>query len=203
MFSAGDAMPFPESVKVEAKQRANYRCVVCHQPWVEVHHIHREAQGGPNTLDNAAPLCGSCHTLYGGNPDLRKQLREMRDWWWHRCAAASHVVVDAGLAQKIDELQAALVRGQKRQEEVLAEVKGMFVQQLNLTQQQIQAAGSLTGVLTAASSLASGLPPFGLDQEEPWVGQGQKTAWRATVFHDDEVLPTPSDQAEDRTRGLP
>src|SRR6266508_3020093 len=87
----GDAMPFPESVKIEAKQRANYRCVVCHQPWVEVHHIHPEAQGGPNTLDNAAPLCGSCHTLYGGNPDLRKQLREMRDWWWQRCAAASHI----------------------------------------------------------------------------------------------------------------
>jgi formate-dependent nitrite reductase cytochrome c552 subunit len=191
-------MPFSESVKIQAKQRANYRCVVCHQPWVEVHHIHPEGQGGPNTIDNAAQLCGSCHTQYGGNPDLRKQLREMRDWWWQRCGVASHVVVDAGLAQRMDALQLSLAQGQKRQEEALAELKDMVIQQLNLAQQQVMAAGSLRDALAVTSGLASGLPPFGLDQEEPWVGQMQKAHWRAVAYHDDEVLPKAQDNNPDQ-----
>lgn len=33
-------------------------------------------------LANAAPLCASCHDLYGGNPEKRRQMREMRDHWW-------------------------------------------------------------------------------------------------------------------------
>jgi hypothetical protein len=151
-------MPFPESVKLEAKQRANFRCVVCHQPWVEVHHIHPEAQGGPDTLDNAAPLCGSCHGQFGGNPDLRKQLREMRDWWWKRCAQTNHATVDAGLAQKIDDLQISMLQGQKRQDEVLASMQSLLMQQLTAVQRQIMTSGTVSGVLEATSGFASGLP---------------------------------------------
>src|SRR3990172_6098389 len=75
-------LTFSDSVKLEAKERSQFCCVVCHQPWVEVHHIIPQTHGGPDTLENAAPLCASCHQRYGGNPDLRKQLREMRDWGW-------------------------------------------------------------------------------------------------------------------------
>src|SRR5262245_13410259 len=107
----GVPMPFPESVKKDAKRRSNYRCVVCEQPFVEVHHIIPDGQGGPDTIDNAAPLCGGCHQRYGGNPELRKQLREIRDWWWERCAEASHITVDAGLAERMDELKFAMEQG--------------------------------------------------------------------------------------------
>ncbi len=164
-------MPFPEPIKIEAKQRANYRCVVCQQPWVEVHHIHPEAQGGSSTIDNAAPLCAGCHHRYGGNPDLRRQLREMRDWWWSRFAEARHVTVDAGLAQKVDGLQVAMLLGQKRQDEVLSEVKTILVQQLTLAQQQVRASESLPGALAVTSGLASGLPPFvAIETSQPtWV----------------------------------
>ena len=55
-------MAFPESVKLDAKRRANYRCVVCQRPWVEVHHIHPEARGGPDTVENAAPLAQAATT---------------------------------------------------------------------------------------------------------------------------------------------
>jgi hypothetical protein len=41
-----------------------------------------EGQRGPNSLENAAPLCASCHDLYGGNPEKRKALVQMRDHWW-------------------------------------------------------------------------------------------------------------------------
>jgi 5-methylcytosine-specific restriction endonuclease McrA len=65
------AMPFSENIKIEAKKLANFRCVVCQGVWVEIHHIQPEGQGGPNALDNAAPLCAGCHHQYGGNPDER------------------------------------------------------------------------------------------------------------------------------------
>jgi hypothetical protein len=154
----GESMPFPESVKIEAKRRANYRCVVCQHPWVEVHHIQPEAEGGPSTTENAAPLCAGCLRRYGGNPDLRKQLREMRDHWWERCAQAQYVTVDAGLAQRVDDLQAAVLQGQKRNDEALDEVKAMMLQQLLSVQQQIMASGSSSGVFNATSALSSGLP---------------------------------------------
>ena len=78
-------MPFPEKVKLEAKRKSHFACVICHQPFVEVHHILPEADDGPDDLDNAAPLCGSCHDLFGANPVKRKQIREMRDFWWEIC----------------------------------------------------------------------------------------------------------------------
>ena len=79
-------MPFPEKVKTEARMKAHFKCVVCRAtPFVDVHHIIPEGEGGPNTLDNAAPLCAGCHDLYGNNPDKRKQLRQMRDQWYEIC----------------------------------------------------------------------------------------------------------------------
>jgi hypothetical protein len=75
-------MAFTEGQKREAKRRSAYRCCICHQPFVEVHHILPEAEHGPDSLENAAPVCARCHDLYGGNPEKRKQIREMRDQWW-------------------------------------------------------------------------------------------------------------------------
>jgi len=88
-------MPFPEAVKREARRRARFRCVVCHDLFVEVHHMQSQSEGGSDDLDNAAPLCGSCHNKFGGNPTLRKQLREMRDAWWESCASAGAVGTSA------------------------------------------------------------------------------------------------------------
>lgn len=75
-------MPFSERVKHLAKIKSAFRCCVCHKAFVEVHHLVPEADGGPSDLSNAAPLCASCHDLYGGNPDKRKTLTQMRDHWW-------------------------------------------------------------------------------------------------------------------------
>ena len=79
-------MPFPEPIKLEAKKRANFKCCVCQTEFVEVHHIKPQAEGGSDDIKNAAPLCAGCHKKYGGNPELRKQLREMRDHWWEKCS---------------------------------------------------------------------------------------------------------------------
>ncbi len=75
-------MSFPESVKLEAKRRSAFRCVVCQKPFVQVHHIIPQHDGRSDDLSNAAPLCAGCHDLYGENPSKRKQIREMRDYWF-------------------------------------------------------------------------------------------------------------------------
>jgi hypothetical protein len=42
-------------------------------------------EGGPDSEENAAPLCPSCHEVYGGNPHKRKLIRESRDLWFTIC----------------------------------------------------------------------------------------------------------------------
>lgn len=75
-------MAFSEQTKLTAKRRSAFRCCICEQPFVEVHHITPSSESGGDTLDNAAPLCARCHDLYGGNPEKRCQIRQMRDHWW-------------------------------------------------------------------------------------------------------------------------
>lgn len=80
-------MSFTEKVKLEAKRRSNFRCCICNKSFVEVHHIIPKLEGGQDSIDNAAPLCSSCHDLFGGNPEKRKQIRQMRDYWWEQMDA--------------------------------------------------------------------------------------------------------------------
>lgn len=78
-------MAFTEALKLAVKKKAHFRCCLCHAYDIEVHHIIPEGKDGPDTEENAAPLCGSCHNIYGGNPDKRKYLREARDHWYELC----------------------------------------------------------------------------------------------------------------------
>jgi len=80
-------MCFSETIKLNVQKRADFTCCWCNNRLnkIEVHHIIPQADDGPNTEDNAAPLCGSCHTLFGGNPELRKQIKARRDHWYEIC----------------------------------------------------------------------------------------------------------------------
>src|SRR5258708_27160870 len=80
-------MCFPEAIRLKVQKHANFTCCWCNnrQNKVEVHHIIPRAEQGPDTEENAAPLCGSCHTLYGGNPELRKEIKLRRDHWYEIC----------------------------------------------------------------------------------------------------------------------
>ena len=145
-------MPFPEPIKLEAKRRASFSCVVCKQPFVEVHHITPEAQGGPNTLDNAAPLCGSCHDLFGGNHDKRKQIREMRDFWWEVCEKSNANPDVVALNQKLDAIQTSVHSNQISQTQVLTEIKDAFIGFHNKVQAHISSSGTLTELSHATGS---------------------------------------------------
>ena len=163
-------MPFPESVKLEAKQQANFRCVVCHEPWVEVHHIIPQADQGPDTIDNAAPLCGSCHNRYGGNRDLQKQLTEMRDHWWQRCSEAVSEPGYVQMSKNLDELRGKYVSGQADQNRLLGEVKDLLLGRLRSAQTAIESASSVSDVLATSSSMSTGVAYTGGTEVCPKCG---------------------------------
>ena len=77
-------MGFREKVKKEVLRRAAFCCCVCKSNMlsVEVHHIVPQKDGGSDAVDNAAPLCPTCHKAFGNDPDKRKRIREIRDWWY-------------------------------------------------------------------------------------------------------------------------
>lgn len=75
-------MPFSEKLKKEVRMKSDVRCVMCHKPFVEIHHIIPQSENGPDTFDNAVALCARCHDIYGDNPTKRKQIKEKRDSWY-------------------------------------------------------------------------------------------------------------------------
>lgn len=79
-------MAFSEALKLGIKKRAHFQCCLCHALGVEIHHIIPESESGPDTEDNAAPLCPTCHETYGANPEKRKFIREVRNFWYELCA---------------------------------------------------------------------------------------------------------------------
>lgn len=79
-------MPFPDAVLVNVRRRAHFQCCLCKSLGVEVHHIVPQSDGGPDSDENAAPLCPSCHETYGANPTKRRFIREARDLWYEICA---------------------------------------------------------------------------------------------------------------------
>jgi len=78
-------MAFSDSLKAKVLERAGYCCCICGYEQgikidIEAHHIIPEAKKGLDTEDNAAPLCPSCHSAYGENPQKRKPITARRDY---------------------------------------------------------------------------------------------------------------------------
>jgi hypothetical protein len=96
-------MAFTEATKLAVKRKAHFACCLCRSVGIELHHIIPQADGGPDTEDNAAPLCPSCHETYGANPTKRKFIREARDFWYEICATRY-----ASDVSRIDALQQML-----------------------------------------------------------------------------------------------
>lgn len=95
-------MPFPVTVREDALVRASRCCCVCHTFGgrnIVAHHIIQEADGGPNTIDNAIPLCPMCHMEAGhynkrhplGTKYSPTELRRHRDKWFSVCQAEATI----------------------------------------------------------------------------------------------------------------
>lgn len=79
-------MAFSEELKKQVRRNAFYHCCICERPdlSIEVHHILSQEEGGLDIIDNAAPLCPSCHSNYGGNKEKRARIKEKRDFWYEQ-----------------------------------------------------------------------------------------------------------------------
>lgn len=87
-------MAFSEQVKNEVRRKSLNRCVICQRPFAEIHHIIPQEENGPDTIENAAPLCSSCHDLFGGNASKRKQIQKMRDDFYEMIEAMRHTPIE-------------------------------------------------------------------------------------------------------------
>lgn len=78
-------MAFAPAVITRIKKKAHFQCCLCKALGIEAHHIVPQSEGGKDTESNAAPLCPSCHEIFGANPTKRKFIREARDLWYEIC----------------------------------------------------------------------------------------------------------------------
>ncbi len=148
----GVVMEFSEAVKLEAKRRSHYVCVVCRQTkFLDVHHILPQAEDGPATLDNAAPLCVECHDLYGGDPGKRKWVREARDYWWDYCAKQASNPTTTTLLAKFDALQTDVAQGRRD----VADLKAVVMQQLASAQAAVGSAQTVAEISQATAPSGS------------------------------------------------
>lgn len=155
-------MPFNEATKLEAKRRAHFSCVICHNAFVEVHHILPQAAGGSDDLENAAPLCATCHDLFGGNPEKRKQIREMRDLWYELCETRFRDSPNLKLAEAVEEIKN---HQHEQGASLLNEIKGLLGGFYNDQRQNVLAVSTtsqlstLSGVTIPLNYLRPAEPP--------------------------------------------
>ena len=96
-------MVFSEALKLKVKRKAHFSCCLCKALGIEIHHIIPQEEKGPDTEDNAAPLCPSCHETYGANSQKRKFIREARNFWYEICEKRY-----ASDSDRIDEVKSLL-----------------------------------------------------------------------------------------------
>lgn len=89
---------------------------------MDVHHIVPEGKGGTDDIDNAAPLCPNCHNHFGDNPNKRKEIRQMRDWWYGVCSKKHMQSEDIETSSKL----ALILEKIQRSESNVVELKDML-----------------------------------------------------------------------------
>jgi hypothetical protein len=97
-------MPFNKQVRQSVLRRANFRCCFCQSTYIEAHHIIPQADGGPDTEDNAAPLCPNHHEMWGANPTKRNFIREVRDYWYEQCEQAAYTPEERRLLEEVRDI---------------------------------------------------------------------------------------------------
>jgi len=123
-------MGFNDNLKLEVKHKSAFRCCRCQSIGVEIHHIIPQADGGADTIDNAAPLCSKCHSDFGGNPRKRKEIREMRDWWYEK-VTLQHSSDDPRLTSIENKLD-QLLTGQEQKNLPLGQAKNFIKEYLEI-----------------------------------------------------------------------
>ena len=168
-------MAFSEDIKSQVKRKSAFRCCRCQQTGVEVHQLVPQKDGGKDDIDNAVPLCPNCHTAFGDNPLKRKEIREMRDWWYGRVWKMYHATSpDVGVLDKINSLVGAVERNSANIEELkdsLRQYTGKIIESItplsarvvatSVTSSSLDLTGRVLGVLTYANRVPLGQGSIG------------------------------------------
>jgi hypothetical protein len=135
---------FLESVKLEARRLAAFKCCYCRDEMGdEVHHLTPKEEGGQGVLDNAIFLCGRCHGLYGHRKDKRKQLRQARDIWYE-------IVREKYAPREIEKLESLATK------QDLVDVQNTIVSLFDTVMGQFRAGTmSIDAAVNVASSIVS------------------------------------------------
>lgn len=88
-------MAFTEKLKKEVRNKSDGRWAICHKPNVTT-------RGFIMVNENAVALCAYCHDIIGGNANKRKQLKELRDYWYKvEANRKSKLIVQHYLHEKV------------------------------------------------------------------------------------------------------
>lgn len=95
----GTSLAFSPDVAESLLVACHRHCCLCHKfcgTHIEIHHIHQDADGGPDDKDNGIPLCFDCHAQVNSyndrHPRGRKyqpsELKKHRENWFTLCKAS-------------------------------------------------------------------------------------------------------------------
>lgn len=149
-------MAFSEEIKLNVKKKSMFRCCRCQSIGIDVHHIIPKKDNGPDTFDNAAPLCQNCHDQFGDNPIKRKEIRQMRDNWYERVQKMYPEQVDSliPMFEKINQNFEDLQKNKSENDSDISEIKTTLKEMMNKVIDNMTAG---TANITASNvSLASG-----------------------------------------------
>ena len=97
-------MAFPEAAVAQLLANCKRHCCVCWR-WcgsrIHLHHIVPRADGGPDTIDNAIPVCLDCHAEIESRSNMGRhfsqaELREHKRRWLEICHDQPGVVIQSG-----------------------------------------------------------------------------------------------------------
>lgn len=173
-------MAFSEKIINQVKEMADFKCCRCKHISFEVHHMIPEKDGGPNTLDNAAPLCSNCHTDFGDNPSKRKEITQMRDLWYKRVKELylQQPPINYDVLSSINSKLEALATNQDKAlidlKETLKKVAIETIEQMTAGTAQITASGIANATVSpsaspSVSSSPSPSPSIGGDGGEIFI----------------------------------
>jgi len=110
---------FPEREATELLARCHWRCCICHRfcgVKMELDHMQSSADGGPDTIDNAMPVCFECHAeIHAYNdrhPRGRKftpeELRLHKERWLRLCETSAHFLASVPPRTDVGPIQALI-----------------------------------------------------------------------------------------------
>jgi len=110
---------FPRDQVDELLKACHRRCCICHRfcgVKIETDHIIPAADGGPDDIDNAIPVCFECHAeIHSYNPRHPRgrkfrpeELKGHKEQWLELCKSRPEMFINAARDSDVGPLQALI-----------------------------------------------------------------------------------------------